>query len=188
MTSPIETPRLRMVPFAERHLTERYVGWLNDPVVVRYSEQRFREHSLESCRTYWNSYAGTPHLFWAIEVKEAVESHIGNINAYLDANHGVADVGILIGAREAWGHGYGTEAWIAICDHLFREQGVRKITAGTASLNHGMRSIMRKAGMEEDGCRRAQLLIEGEEVDVVHAALFRDAWEHRPAPADRTTG
>ena len=47
-TTPIvlETPRLRLEPFAEAHLTERYVRWLGDPAVMKYSEQRFRTHTL----------------------------------------------------------------------------------------------------------------------------------------------
>ena len=28
---PIRAPRLRLEPFAEAHLTARYVAWLNDP-------------------------------------------------------------------------------------------------------------------------------------------------------------
>jgi len=56
----LQTARLRMVPFSEAHLTTRYVGWLNDPEVVRYSEQRHQTHTIESCRSYLLSFSGTP--------------------------------------------------------------------------------------------------------------------------------
>ena len=55
MTRPVilETERLTLTPFnTERHLTERYVAWLSDPDVVRYSEQRHRTHTLASCRHF----------------------------------------------------------------------------------------------------------------------------------------
>lgn len=172
----IETPRLRIVPFAEEHLTERYVGWLRDPEVVRYSSQRFGTHTLESCRAYMESFAGTPNHFWAIVARDPALGHIGNVNAYVSVPDQVADVGILVGERGAWGKGYGGEAWIAVCDHLLRAGGMRKVTAGTLEVNLPMLAVMERAGMVPDGRRARQSLFEGREVDVVHAALFADAW------------
>lgn len=174
----IVSNRLRIMPFGEQHLTDRYVGWLNDPEVVRYSEQRYITHTLESCRTYWESFRGTPHHFWAIELLEGgnPEAHIGNINAYLDTRHGLADIGILIGDRGLWGKGYGTEAWLAVCDWLFKQAGVRKITAGTLACNRGMRTLMSRAGMIDDGQHSRHYIFEGEEVDVIYQAMFAKKW------------
>ena len=171
----IETPRLSIVPFAETHLTPRYVGWLNDPEVVRYSEQRHHAHTLESCRAYRQSFADTPHCFWAIVSHDPNIGHIGNINAYIDMQNGVADVGILIGEKTVWGQGYGSEAWQAVCRHLLHERGLRKITAGTLCVNHGMQNIMRRAGMTEDANANKQLPFEGKLVDVVQMSLSRSA-------------
>ncbi len=178
-TAPIETGRLILEPFGESRLSSTYVGWLNDPETVRYSEQRHRRHTLQSCRGYWRSFEGAPHFFWAIVAKDPALGHIGNMNAYLDPANSTADLGILIGAREAWGRGLGSEAWIAACDHLFRVCGIRKITAGTMAVNQGMLHIMKKAGMKEDGTRFRQCLVDGKESDIVHSALFRDEWMAR---------
>lgn len=173
-TMPLETTRLRIVPFSEVHLTPRYVAWLNDPEVVRYSEQRHRMHTFESCRDYWHSFAGTPHHFWAILVSAGSLGHIGNINAYVDEKNRLADAGILIGEKAAWGQGYGLEAWIAVCKHLLNEEGIRKVTAGTMAVNKGMWRIMEKSGMVPDGRRFRHYIFEGEETDIIHMALFND--------------
>jgi RimJ/RimL family protein N-acetyltransferase len=172
----IETERLQIVSFSEEHLTRRYVSWLNDPEVVRYSDQRHRQHTLASCREYWRSFAGTPNYFWAIVARHAELRHIGNINAYVDSAHLLADVGILIGERAVWGSGYGTEAWIAICSYLFEELKLRKITAGTISSNKQMLKLMEKVGMIEDGRRIRQYLWEGKEVDIIYRAIFSRKW------------
>jgi RimJ/RimL family protein N-acetyltransferase len=169
----IETARLQIVPFSEAFLTDRYVGWLNDPQVTRYSEQRHRRHTLESCREYLESFRGTPHFFWAICEKPGLE-HIGNINAYVDERHQIADVGILIGERGAQGRGLGGEAWSAVCDFLLRSRGMRKVTAGTIEPNAPMLAVMKRAGMKADGRRPRHMLWEGREVDMIQAALFRD--------------
>lgn len=172
------------MPFAERHLTPQYVAWLNDPEVVRFSVQRHRAHTLESCRAYWQSYSGTLHYFWAIVEHGHGLGHIGNMNAHVALHDKVADLGILIGNRNAWRKGYAREAWLAVCGYLFEKAGIRKVTAGTYESNAAMLALMKSTGMVEDGRRVRQALIEGREVDIVYAALFSDAWK---APADRDT-
>lgn len=168
----LETPRLTIAPFSLEHLTSRYVGWLNDPDVVRYSEQRHRVHTLETCRCYFESFTGTPHYFWAVLAKDSHRGHIGNLNALVDTENRLADIGILIGERAAWRLGYGLEAWRAVCAFLLEEAGMRKVTAGAMAANTGMLRIMKRSGMAEDGRRVCHYLLEGREVDVVYAALF----------------
>lgn len=185
MQHSISTPRLRIVPFAERHLTVRYVGWLNHPETVRYSEQRHRSHTLESCRDYWLSFRHSPHFFWAIEVRAASVGHVGNMNAYIDRRNGLADLGVLIGERSARGHGYALEAWVNVCHYLFVQAGIRKITAGMLAANAPMRRLARRARMRQDGVRRRHYLLDGQPVDIVHVALFAEDWPRHVAPGGR---
>lgn len=173
----ISTSRLSIVPFTEAFLTLQYVGWLNDPDVVRYSTQRHRRHTLETCRQYLQSFDGTPNYFWAIVEREQGLGHIGNINAYIDVHDRVADLGILLGNKSAHGRGYAREAWLAVCGYLFAQAGMRKITAGTCAVNKPMLALMAAIGMVEDGRRIRQTLVEGREADVVHAALYSDSWK-----------
>lgn len=179
-SAPIIATRLVLTPFASRHLTSTYVAWLNDPEVVRFSDRSRQRHTLESCARYWRSFDGTPNHFWAIETLGDGKRHIGNLTAHLFPEDGVADLGILIGARDAWGMGFGKEAWRAACAWLFEMPGVRKITAGTLSTNSAMLGLMRATGMSEDGVRRAHRIWHGQVVDVHYRALFRDAWPPGP--------
>lgn len=172
LSAPIDTERLQIMPFSEQYLTKEYVNWLNDPEIVRYSDQRFKVHTRETCKHFYESFQNSPHHFWAIVSKEY--GYIGTMTAYIDTNHSVADVGILIGKKDCWGRGFGFEAWTAICHYLIRELKIRKITAGTLSVNKGMLSIMQRAGMIEDGKRIRQCLYENQEVDLVYVALFPD--------------
>ncbi|MBT3906075.1 MAG: GNAT family N-acetyltransferase [Rhodospirillaceae bacterium] len=173
-TAPqIETQHLRLVAFSEKHLAERYVSWLNDPDVVRYSEQRHDTHTLERCREFLKSFDDTPNLYWAIE-ETATGRHIGNIDAHIDAPNKVADVGIVLGEKEIWGKGYGFEAWTGVLDYLLGPGDMRKVTAGTMATNVGMLGIMRKARMVEEGRRLKNYLLDGKEVDLILVARFAD--------------
>lgn len=169
----IITSRLRITLFKEKHLTQTYVNWLNDPQVVKYSSQRHVFHTLGSCKKYWQSFQGRPNYFWAIETLVG-NNHIGNINAYVDINNNTADVGIIIGDRKKWGQGYGLEAWSGVLKFLFMERGIRKITAGTLEINKAMRNIALKSGMKEEGRSLRQEIFNNEEVDIVYYGIFNN--------------
>ena len=68
------------------------------------------------------------------------------------------------------------EAWLKLCDYLFAERNIRKITAGTLSVNHSMVKLMKRCGMVEDGIRRSHYLWNGKEVDMIYTALFQKDW------------
>lgn len=180
ISQELRTARLLITPFSERHLTDHYVAWLKDPELVQYSEQRHKTHNLETCRTYWRSFEGTPHYFWALEEINRGYRHIGNINAYVDSHNSLADVGILIGDREAHNKGYGREALMAVFEFLFQGLGMRKVTQGCMALNTPMLKLMRGLGMVPDGVRQRHYLCKGQEVDIVHMALFREQWRSSP--------
>lgn len=172
-TETIQTSRLILEPFCQRHLTQKYVDWLNDLEVVRFSEQRHRKHTRESCQAYLESFAGTDHCFWAILLSEEPCEHIGNANAYVDSVNQVADVGILIGRKDLWGRGFATEAWAEICEYLLRTRSLRKVTGGALATNESMLEVMKRAGMVPDGRRKRQSFWEGKEVDIIHMARFQ---------------
>lgn len=169
--------KVQLRPFWPSDITDTYVGWLNDPEVTRFSNQRFHAHTRESCEAYLASFAGTDNLFVSIRDAES-DAAIGTMTAYRDAYHGTCDVGIMIGNRDCWGGGYGQEAWDMLTAWLLAPKpvgtGVRKLTAGCLAANRGMVKLMERSGMVPDGVRKSQELIDGEPVDIVHYARFSD--------------
>ena len=177
LSEKIKTKRLVLEPFSEKHFTQEYVGWLNDPEVVRFSEQRHRRHTVNSCREYIDSFKGTTNHIWTILANDGI-GHIGNISVCVNTNNNIADISILIGKKQVWGQGFGAEAFIGICNYLTGVLKIRKITAGALSTNTGMLKVMEKAGMVEDGVRRQHYMWEGSEVDMVHMAIFSNNWSN----------
>lgn len=161
---------VRLERFTASYLTDRYVGWLNDPEVVCYSENRHRRHSPDSCASYFASMTAGGHEFYAI-VRQADGEHIGNITIYIDAPNKIGDISIMIGERSARGHGLGREAWSLACEHALTALGLRKITAGTMSENRPMLALM-AASMKIEAVRPRQFLLNGREVDGIYAGRF----------------
>jgi [ribosomal protein S5]-alanine N-acetyltransferase len=165
-------PRLRLCPFRSEDISAAYFGWLNDAEVVRYSNQRFCKHDRASCEAYFQSFSGTDNLFASIRLLDN-DGAIGTMTAYRNAHHGTVDVGIMVGARSAWGRGLGLEAWSLLTDWFLAEGGARKVTAGTLACNIGMIRLAERSGMDLEGRRVAQEIVDGEPQDMLHYGRFR---------------
>ena len=132
--------------FRKSDISDTYVSWLNDVEVVKYSNQRFLNHTIESCQRYLDSFSDTDNIYMAIEDK-VTKRLCGSITAYIQTNHGTADIGLLIGNKKFWGKGIGSEAWTLMMEFLFKQCNVRKVTGGTLKVNTGMVRIMKKTMM-----------------------------------------
>ena len=138
-----------LVKFRHGHITQTYVSWLNNPEIVKYSEQRHVRHHILSCSEYL--YEMRRHKLWAI----MRDVHVGNISAHLDRNNGVADISILLGYS---GIGIGTEALALACEEL---KDYRKLTLGCMASNKAMIRIAEKNGFKPDSFRPDYFMLDG---------------------------
>lgn len=144
------------------------VQWLNDPEVVKYSEQRHHIHTLESQRRYYNLFTGS-NLFLALYIGSDM---IGTMTVYTDDYNNVADVGIMIGNRDFWFMGHGNTAWKLVCDHLFKT-GTRKIEAGCMEDNFAMTQICSRYQMNIEAYQKGHFLFNGRPVDLLRWGRFK---------------
>lgn len=171
LRSPLTGVQVQVRPFTNEDISEAYVSWLRDPDVVRFSSQRFQNHTLETCQSYLASFKNSSNHFLAI-CDRISGSMLGTLTVYRNLNHGTADIGIMVGERQIWGKGIGAEAFCLVISALKTSGAIRKITAGTLAVNYGMVRIMEKAGMRHEATRHAQELINEQPVDMVYYAFF----------------
>jgi [ribosomal protein S5]-alanine N-acetyltransferase len=153
----------------EPHLvTEEYVGWLNDPEVNRFLESRFSVQTLEGVRDFVARQLEDPRtLFLGIRSLE-LGRHVGNVKiSPISPPHGLGEVGIMIGDREAWGRGIATEALRLIAEIARNELGLRKLTAGCYKSNGGSIGAFLKAGFHIEATRPDHFLLEGAPDDFI---------------------
>jgi len=160
--------------FCLEDITDRYIGWLNDPAVVRFSNQRFVSHDRASCLRYLASFAATDNLFISVRRFDTGKA-IGTMTAYVASHHGTVDVGIMIGDTSVWGGGYGQDAWNVLTNWLLAQDSIRKLTAGTLACNRAMIRIVERSGMQLEAVRKSQEIVDGMPQDILHFARFRDA-------------
>ena len=150
-----------------------YLSWLNDPVVTKYSNQRFLFHTESSAKKYFESFENSSNIFLSIRTKEH-NIMIGTITAYIMVPHRTADIGILVGDKNYWGFGMGQDAWDTLGNWLLDAGGMRKITGGTASGNVAMIRIMERFGMISEAVRFKQQIFDGIAHDLLYYAKFNE--------------
>jgi ribosomal-protein-alanine N-acetyltransferase len=168
---PIEGRQVKLDVFTKENITDAYLDWLNDPIVVRYSGQRFHRHTLETSLSYLRSFDSTANLFLAVSLK-GDEKYVGTMSVHISSIHKTADVGIMIGDKTCWGSGVGGDAWSTVLSFLLDRVRTRKVTGGTLACNKGMVKIMLNSGMKPDGVRVAQELVDCQVQDILYFAKF----------------
>jgi ribosomal-protein-alanine N-acetyltransferase len=176
----LESERLVLRTLTPADANDDYARWMNDPEIVRYTESRFATHTVESIRSSIEStQAASDSVFLAI-ITRADGRHIGNIKlGPINSCHLCADIGIIIGEKDCWGHGYATEAIERIARHAFDDLRLHKLTAGCYACNQGSRRAFEKAGFTLDGYRRGDCYCEGAWMDTLLLARWN---EHEVAP------
>ena len=157
--------------FEETCITPEYLSWLNDPKVVRYSSQRFREHTDQTSRAYLATFNKSPNLFLAIRMRDSLQM-VGTMTAYVAEVHGTVDIGLMVGDRAQWGKGIGLDAWQTLMDYLLTECKMRKVTGGTLRCNVGMMRIMERSGMQLEAVRVKQQMVDGDAQDELYYTNF----------------
>ena len=161
---------VRLRPFTEEHLTENYLDWLNDPEVVKYSNQRYMIHTLDTIKEYYEIRENSAGWFLAIESIESTPVHIGNINISVNSVDNSTGLSILVGNKKYWGTGLAYQAWQLALDTSLDELGFRMAVAGTMEINKPMIQLMEKSGMNIDGILPRRFIWDGREVGMVCAS------------------
>tara|TARA_B100001250_G_C19808350_1_gene794507 strand:- start:2809 stop:3309 length:501 start_codon:yes stop_codon:yes gene_type:complete len=161
---------IELKTFNSSFITEEYVNWLNNPELMKYSENRHKKHTFKSCREYYKTFHNSTNLLYAI-IDSDFNKHVGNINAYIDIDNGIADIGILVGKTKK---GYGYLAWVKMIEILFKKKNIRKITAGTMSGNIPMLKIFEKSGMVYEYTKKNQFIFCSEFMDLVGYCIFKE--------------
>lgn len=86
-----------------------------------------------------------------------------------------AEVGFSL-AEDCWGQGLMTEALKAYLHLVFTSTDIRRVEALHDVLNPVSGSVMRKAGMRQEGLLRDKILYKGSYASVMLYAALRDEW------------
>lgn len=154
-------------------VSTKYLSWLCDPLVMRFTEQGREEHSIQSIENYVAQKLDS-HSDLLLGIFYQNE-HIGNIKlSNVDWWHKSAEVSYFIGDLTAQGRGLATDSVRTLTKFACQTLGIRKIIAGYYEGNTASARVLEKAGFEIEGIRRDQRELEGKRVSEVLVGFVCD--------------
>ncbi|RCK30575.1 GNAT family N-acetyltransferase [Thalassospira lucentensis] len=139
--------QIRLKPATMSLLSQKWVDWLNDIEVVRFSNQRNQMHTLDSQREFLTRKLNDPSsklfgIFFARAHIGMVE--LGNINPERDS----AEVRYLIGEKTLWGKGIASFVVKKMVEMSRELQTIKLLEAGADTRNTGSIKVLLKNGFQ----------------------------------------
>jgi len=169
-----EKVRLRAM---EREDIATFVRWFNDPEVRQYllmfapmskvAEERWFEAQLEKQDQY----------LFVIEARKDEDEWalIGNVDlSEVDLKNGSAKLGIVLGDKNYWGQGYGSDALRTMLRFAFDELNLHRVELDVYDFNSRARRSYEKVGFQLEGTRRQAVFRDGRYRDVHLLGILRE--------------
>ena len=157
----------------ERSDIPAFVRWFNDPEVRSYL-QMYMPMSTAQEELWFEAQLKDPdrHLF-GIETLEG--KLIGNLGIEdIDRKNRSATLGIVIGEKEYWGQGYGTEAITTLLRFIFTEMNLHRVSLAVYEYNRRAIRCYEKCGFKMEGQKREAHFHDGEYHDELIMGVLRE--------------
>jgi len=157
--------------------------WYADAEVARLARYQDGPMRLDEIDRFFQVRAlGPESLAMAIHVR-GTDRLIGSCAfSQLDGDNGSVVYHITIGEKDAWGHGYGTEATALMVDHAFRALGLHRVALSVFEFNERAIRAYRRCGFQVEGRARQAIWRDGRWWDEIGMSVLASEWRGRPAP------
>ena len=152
-----------------------FVKWLNDPEVRR-GLARYLPISTAEEERWFEIMLDRPVVEHPLTIEIQPKGSwwaIGNIAFFnIDWRVRMAEVGILIGEKEFWNQGYGTETMRLFLKHGFETLNLNRIFLVVYENNPRAIRAYEKAGFVLEGRQRQALYMDGEYIDMLMMSVI----------------
>ena len=114
------------------------------------------------------------NILFAI-IDKSSNTHIGNIKlGDIHPVHKYADIGLIIGNKNYWGKGIGTEAIKLVSQYAFENLNLMKVIAGIYENNVGSIKAFKKCGFKEAYVKKDTYFFENKFIDAIYFELYNN--------------
>lgn len=162
----------------ERSDIPAFVRWFNDIEVTRFL-LRNPPMGMEEEEAWFDSLVHREGRVFCIETLEG--KLIGNLGIMkVDWTDRKADLGVIIGEKDFWSKGYGTEAISLILAYMFEEMNLNRVWLYCDEANLRAQRCYEKCGFAKEGMFRANRFKDGIYINDVVMSVLRAEWlRHR---------
>lgn len=177
----LSTHRLALRRFRDSD-TATLATYRSDPDIARYQSWE-SPVSIESAASLIREVAEAdprdPGWFqYAVELRSE-QTLVGDVGVNLHENRMQAEIGFTFATRYQ-GHGYATEALQRVLEHLFGDQGLRRVSAECDARNLRSARLLDRLGFRREGQRSAHTWLEAEWTDDLLFGLLAEDWRLSP--------
>lgn len=154
--------------------------WYSDEHVTRFIGMK--PLSQEKAKALFDRLLTDPNGVYFGIIKKDEEKIIGYVFlAHILKSHRVArEFGILIGDKNLWDHGYGSEATNLILEYGFKHLKLHRIQLGVLDFNERASHMYRKLGFVEEGIQREARIVDDKWHNVIRMSMleqdFLEQW------------
>ena len=166
---------------SEREDIPLFLKWVNDPEVCEYLEHFTVLNRIHEEAWFENVSSGPrTELPLVIEVSQPNSDEwvpIGDLSFMnIHSVHRSAEIGIMIGEKEYWNKGYGTETMRVMCRYGFEELNLNRVWLRVYDTNPRARKAYEKAGFVYEGTLRQAEYKHGRYIDVHVMSVLKSDW------------
>lgn len=146
-----------------KDISNKYLKWMNDPQVQKYTEQKYKKHSKTNIRNFVKekNKSKNEFLYGIFLKKDNFKIHIGNIKlGPINFIHKTGEISYFIGEKELWGKGYTTLA-IKEVIKIAKKKGLKKLKACLYEINIGSKKVLKKNNFKLEGTMKSEIAYKG---------------------------
>lgn len=164
---------------AEREDVKKFCVWVNDPDVTRYLSLYLPMSTVDE--ENWFERMTKREQSEKTLVIEARDGNgwkmIGNCGVFgVDPVNRLGELGIMLGEKDEWNKGYGTEAMLLLVRHCFDTLNLNRAYLHVYAENQRAKRSYEKAGFVEEGRLRESVYKHGKYDDVIVMSVLRSEW------------
>lgn len=158
--------------------------WANDAEVTHYMFTGAMPNTMEKLQEEYEQLTKSDKdVVFAIIDKKS-ETHIGNVGLYLiNYTSRAGEFRIIIGEKEYWNKGYGTEVTKMVVSYAFERLNLNSIFLGVNAEHIGAIKAYEKAGFVKEGTMRQMIYRNGRYYDAIRMSILREEYMARRGKA-----
>lgn len=156
-------------------LTGNMFQWANDPEVTRYMFLGAMPNTVERLQEEYDQLLKSKNDVIFAVVEKGTDAHVGNVGLHMiNWISRSAELRIIIGEKQHWNKGYGTEATRLTVKYGFDKLNLNKVWLGVNAAYKGAIRAYEKAGFVHEGTLRQEIYRNGQYYDAVRMSILRN--------------